>query len=289
VRSLVLLALVAALLLLTALASPGVAWVVSGLVEREFRFSRIYNRVFEVLLVLTLLLGWRRLDLGTARDIGFRQRGWPRRLGAGLAIGFAGIGAGLALCALLGAVTPGLRYPPAKAAYKTVLGIGSAVAVGVGEEALFRGVLLRRFGRDFGVPLGVGITTVVYSAVHAIGRGGTRAPVHAGSGFERTAELLAPLVNVSALPELLGLALFGLLLAVVRLRSGGLWTAIGIHAAWVAVFRIGRLFVVVGPTPAWLVGGGWPPLVGGAAGWLAVGVTALLFLRLGRRREPGTT
>ena len=80
---------------------------------------------------------------------------------------------------------------------------------------------------------------------------------------------------------LVGLGCFGLLLVWARLRSGSLWLPIGIHAGWVAVFRIGRLFFEIHPQPVWLVGPGWPPVVGGAAGAVAVAVTWLV-LRRGR-------
>jgi hypothetical protein len=33
------------------------------------------------------------------------------------------------------------------------------------------------------------------------------------------------------------------------------------------------------PGPAWLVGSGWPPLIGGATGWIALAVTAALLFR----------
>jgi len=81
----------------------------------------------------------------------------------------------------------------------------------------------------------------------------------------------------------------GLVLAWARLRTGSLWTSIGIHAAYVAVFRVGRLVFDILKTPAWLIGPGWPPLIGGAAGWLAVAVTALLLAVVLRRRDglPG--
>ena len=75
---------------------------------------------------------------------------------------------------------------------------------------------------------------------------------------------------------LAGLAAFGLLLAWARLRSGSLWLPIGVHAGWVAMFRVGRLFFEIGAQPAWLVGPGWPPIIGGVAGAIAVLVTWLL-------------
>jgi len=279
VRTLGLLGLVAAVLVATAVASPWVAWGAAAVAGRPFTFARVYDRVFEVLLVAGVLLAWRRLDLGRAGDIGFRRRAWARELARGLAIGLAGLAVGLALAVLLGGVVPALRFPPGKTLRKALLGLGAALAIGVGEEALFRGVVLRRVRRDAGEAVAVVATTLVYAAVHVIRARGGAGALHAWSGVEQTLGLFAPLASGSALPQVLGLALLGFLLAVARLRSGALWLPIGIHAAWVAVFRVGRLLLDIRPTPAWLVGTGWPPLVGGAAGWIAIGVTAVLLRR----------
>jgi hypothetical protein len=75
----------------------------------------------------------------------------------------------------------------------------------------------------------------------------------------QTLQLFAPLTDATALPRLLGLALLGGLVVAARLRAGNLWLPIGIHAAFVAAFRVGRLFFVIHPGPAWLVVTGWPP------------------------------
>ena len=281
-RTLSLLGLVAAVLVVTALASPWVAWGLIAVTGRPFTFARVYDRVFEVLLAIGVLLAWRRLDLGRAGDLGFRRRGWARELGRGMAIGLVGLAVALGLTALLGGLTPALRFPPAKTLRKGLLGLGAALAVGVGEETLFRGVILRRVRRDTGTAVGVAATTLVYAAVHVIRARGGAGPVHAGSGVTQTLGLFAPLATGAALPQLIGLALLGLLLAAARLRSGALWLPIGIHTAFVATFRVGRLFFDVLPARAWLVGAGWPPLIGGAAGWVAVGVAALLLRRRGR-------
>lgn len=281
-RSLGLVGLVVAVLAFTAATSP---WVAQALAHAgwTFTFGRVYDRVFEILLVVALLLAWRPLDLGSPREIGFTRAGWRRRLGRGLAIGAVGLGAGLACCAVFGALVPSLRYPAAKTLRKATLGVVGAGAIGVGEEALFRGVLLRRLTRDAGAGIALAATTGIYAAVHAIRTGRTTGPVSAWSGVERTIALFAPLTDPVALPTLAGLAGLGLVLALARIRSGSLWMSIGIHAFWVAGFRVGRLFFVIRPEPAWLVGPGWPPLVGGVAGWVALGVTALLVARLARR------
>ena len=278
-RTLGLLGLVAAVLAVTALASPWVAWGAAAVVGRPFTFARVYDRVFEVLLVAGVLASWRRLDLGSATDIGFRRHAWARELARGLAIGLAGLAVGLAAAALLGGLVPALRFPPGKTLRKALLGAGAAVAIAVGEETLFRGIVLRRVRRDAGDVLAVAATTLVYAAVHVIRARSFAGPVHLWSGVQQTSVLFAPLASGAALPQVIGLSLLGILLAVARLRSGALWLPIGIHAAFVAAFRVGRLFFEIRPAPAWLVGTGWPPLVGGVAGWIAVGVAALLLAR----------
>ena len=267
----------------TAIASPWVAWAIEAVVGRPFTFSRVWNRVFEVLLVAGLALTWRRLDLGGPSAIGFRRAAWARDVGRGLAAGMAGLGVGIGLCWAGGAVEPGLRFEPGKTVHKALLGAGAAVAVGLGEEALFRGVLLRRLSLDIGRTTGVAVTTGIYAAVHAIGKSEKIARPTITAGFEVLRTLFAPLARRRAIPMFLGLGCFGLLLVWARVRSGSLWLSVGIHAGWVAIFRVGRLFFEIRPEPAWLVGPGWPPVVGGAAGGVAVVVTWLL-LRGVRRR-----
>jgi membrane protease YdiL (CAAX protease family) len=282
VRSLALVGLVLAVLAFTAVASPWV-WHACTWAGWSFTFGRLYDRVFEILLVVALVVAWRRLGLGGPSEIGFQRQGWARKLGRGLLIGAVGLGVGLACCWAWGGLVPALRYPGLKTVRKAALGLLGAGAIGVGEEALFRGVLLRRLTRDAGIVVAVAVTTAIYAAVHAIRTGRTAGPVTAWSGVERTLALFAPLADAAALPTLAGLAGLGLVLALARLRGGSLWTPIGVHASWVAGFRVGRLFFVIRPEPAWLVGGGWPPLVGGVAGGVALAVTALLVLRFARR------
>ena len=283
-RTLRLVALVLGLLVVTAIASPWITLAANGL-GFSFKFSRVYNRVFEVLLVVAILLGWRRLDLGNATQIGLRHPRWARGLGAGLLVGILGVGTGVLACWLGGAMVPELRYAVAKAIWKAAAGMLGAVLVGVGEEALFRGVLLRRFTTDLGRPAGILLSTAIYAVVHALRPGGSR-EVYPWAGVDRTLALFAPLARPGVVPGVLGLFGLGLILVLTRQRTGSLWPCIGIHAAWVAVFRVGRLVFDIRPTPVWLIGPGWPPLVGGVGGVVALAVTLALVLAM-LRRERG--
>ena len=278
-KTLGVLGLVAGVLVATAIASPWIAW---GLGPR-FTYARVFDRVFEASLLIAVVLAWRALDLGDAASIGFRSRDAAREVARGFVFGMAGLGVGLGLCALCGALEPALRFGAAKTLRKMALGIAAALAIGVGEETLFRGVLLRRLRCDLGRWAGVVVTTALYVAVHVMRRRGSGGAVHAGSGFDQLAGLLAPFADGAVLAPLVGLVLLGAVLAAARLRSGALWLPIGVHAAFVAAFRVGRLFFRFAPAP-WLVGAGWPPLVGGFAGMLAITVTGGFVLRHTRCR-----
>ena len=279
-RTLRLLGLVAAVWVLAAVVSP---WVAAGVAAAGWRltFARLYDRVFELVLAAAVVIAWRRLDLGSARELGLARPRWAAELRRGLGAGLAGVGVALLACMLAGGVVPELRFALSKTLRKALLGCAAAIAIGTGEELLFRGVLLHRMARDLGRGAAVILTALVYAAVHAVRTGAARGgTVTIWSGLERTAALVTPLLERDALPGIVGLVGLGVLLAVVRLRTGSLWASIGIHTAWVGVFRVGRLFFAIRHQPAWLVGPGWPPLVGGVAGWVAIAVTAgLLFSR----------
>jgi len=280
-----LLGLVVALLAITTMASPVVADGLHAL-GFSFSFSRIYNRVFEVSLVVALALAWRRLDLGGPAQWGLGEPGWRRDLALGLVVGGAGIGLGLVAAWLGGGVLPDLRFDPLKTVRKAALGLLGAVLIGVGEETLFRGIVLRRLTRDIGTRTGLLVTTALYAVVHGLRGGGKVMTAGWLAGWARTTNLFAPLADPTVWPGIAGLFALGLVLGTLRLRTGSLWPAIGIHAAWVAVFRVGRLFFDIRQRPAWLVGPGWPPLVGGAAGMIALVATALLVAAwLSRRRR----
>ena len=286
-RTLRLLGAVAAVWVLAAVVSP---WLAAMLAAGGWRltFARVYDRVFELLLVAAVVIIWRRLDLGTPRQLGLARPRWAVELARGFGAGVAGLALALVVCAVFGAIAPELRFAAAKTLQKAVLGAVAAIAIGAGEEVLFRGVLLHRMVRDAGRVTGVVLTSLLYAVVHAIRIGGTRGgAVTWWSGIERSAALLAPFFARDAVPTVAGLFGLGLLLAVARLRTGSLWVSIGIHAAWVSVFRVGRLFFAIRHEPVWLIGPGWPPLVGGVAGWLAIAVAAGVLSSRRRRAIRG--
>lgn len=285
-RALALLAVLLGLLVATAAVSPAVAALVAA-VGWDVPFGRVYDRVFEVLLVVAGVVAWRRLPRADVRDWGVARDGMGRDLARGVLIGAGGLAAALLFCWLAGGLVPTLRFPGAgKMASKTVQGLGAAAVVACFEEVVFRGVLLRLFIADFGRRGGALVTTVCYAAVHLIRSGGGDAS-GLSAGVQRTLTLFAPLAQPAELPTFVGLFAFGLVLVAARLRTGTIWCSVGIHAAWVALFRVGRLYVRIRRRPLWVVGAGWPPLIGSTTGAVGVAVTAaLLAWALARRRQP---
>src|SRR5262249_58962025 len=114
---------------------------------------------------------WQPFDLGDARQIGLRRRSWAHDLRRGLLVGTAGIAVGLFASWLGGALVPRLRYDWAKTVGQATAGLLGAVIVAVGEEALFRGVLLRRLSADADRACGVVLDTAVSAVEHGLRHG----------------------------------------------------------------------------------------------------------------------
>src|SRR5262249_32947712 len=172
--------------LVTALVSPWVAWGLAAWTGHRFALARVYDRVFEVLLAAAVACGWHRLELGTLEAIGFRRARWGPDAGVGVGARVLGVATGLALCWTFGGLVPALRFPWPKTIRKALLGLAAALAIALGEEALFRGVLLRRVARDLGTAAAVAVTALVYAAVHVIRARGGHPPTRAWSGIDQT-------------------------------------------------------------------------------------------------------
>lgn len=216
------------------------------------------------LLVAAILAGWamfRWVDHRPLSDLGFAlRRRVPLELGAGVAVG-AGV---LATPVLLLAAAGAYRYVPEPGSvggWLAVSGISlAAFAIpAAAEEAVFRGYLFRTLVEGGGSVLAVGVTSVLFTAVH-------------GSNPNVTA---FGLVNIFLAGILLGLAV---------LRTGTLWFASAVHVGWnwvmagpldLPVSGIGGwdvpLYDVAGTGPTWLTGGAFGP-EGGLVGTAAVGL-----------------
>ena len=169
----------------------------------------IVENALGFLLVYLALWVWLQLSSKRPfRSLGFENNGALRRVLRG------GLIAGLMIAVTAGlAVLPGATLARgSQTSGLAALGIGllsllSYAVQGPAEEVLFRGWLLPVIGSRYGPLIGVSVSSVLFSAAHALSPGIT--PL----GF-------------------LNLFLFGVFTAVFSLAEGGIWGACAWHAAW---------------------------------------------------------
>ena len=246
-------------LCLGALLAPPLYWGAHALADagvlvvlRKFAFQKYFNRAVLVSAVALLWPLVRWLGIRNWRPPAFRRdASWLRRLGVG-----AGLGAG-AMVVLGGLLCAMGAYrfsgPPAAGAVWTVA--GSAVAVSLLEEALFRGALTGLFLRGMGAAGALWWTSGLFALVHFLKPDpSVRMPeVTWLSGFELVPhsfhQFREPLLFLGGFGTLLVL---GLVLGLAAQRTGSLWFSIGFHGGLVlakGVFL--KSFGLVSEIPPW--------------------------------------
>lgn len=243
-----------------------------------YAMGRVLRRFLMVTVLVLLVAFRRRLAIGSIAKSGLRLgRGWGKELGLGAGLGVGSLALFLVLLVGLGACGRGAEEAPL--AQVLLKALGTACAVGLLEEVLFRGFVLRSLARGLGVRQGLVWSSALYSILHFF-----RAKVYAPVGFDpwiglkTLAACFAPIArepmvladpsrwNESILPGTVGLFLVGVVLGVAALRSGRLWVSIGLHAGWVFVLKTKGLMVArAGNDLRWLYGDS--KVVTGVLGW----------------------
>lgn len=181
---------------------PALTWVVGGAV------CGVY---LVILLVLWALARYKHLSIAEA--YGMRPAPAAEVFGIAMGVGLLGQIVSIAwgiTTRLLGLKLPGWDSDPTRLLPATPLGISLLVVATVvlaplAEEMVFRGVLFSSTAREWGAVWGVVASSAVFGLIHFI--------PHA-----------IPPVTV-----------FGMMLAVVFLRTRSLWVAIATHAAFNAI------------------------------------------------------
>lgn len=181
--------------------------------------------------------------------------GWRTRIGNGpgqLARGFiAGVLIVSALVASLylldiHALIPGRDYSAAAITLLLVKALAAGLAVAVFEETLFRGALLGGLlNRTRHAASAVFAVSAAYAAVHFLDYPPLTAneTVNWLTGPTKFAEIIINMFKPETLDAFLALFTLGLLLGVMRLRSGNIILCIGVHAGIVATIKISRYFL----------------------------------------------
>ena len=258
--------LLAPIVLLIAIFAPYVLWLIPALgqmasdpARQEEVLPLFAAQLVAVtgITVLLLALVARHVDRVRLRDYGLV---WDRRSLPGLLVG---IGISVAIVVPIMGVASALGWArpqpqPADVALWLVVLVALLQAFflqGIPEELVFRGYLITTLQRR-GIVAAVWISTIVFAALHLASSGGQE------NWVERVLYLLWPLG-------------FGLAAGGLRLTTGTLWAAVGIHGGSHVGNLIATLFGFGGAGPAAWV------LIGVA--YLVVGLWALR-----RYRRTGT-
>lgn len=232
-------------LLLSALLQP----IVHPLLETAIGASATPSRSLYRFAMLLMLIGFPWLlksqDLFSWRRVGFAL---PAR--AAWAAVFKGLGIGVVMLALLvaGLLATGARFisPPDDLAVGDLLGVILAgllggFLVGLVEEIFFRGMLHTGTRRTLAFWPTALLVGAFYAGVHFMRPG----ELPAGSEVDLTSSLgmlWDGLSNLAAVEHIhdsfVALLIAGVLLAMVRERSGNILWCIGIHAGWVLVIKV---------------------------------------------------
>lgn len=263
------------------------AWWLVGLISIE-PVHRVMHRIAMLLALLGLVVLTRRLGLSDKQSLGY---GLPRRdFLKQLGIGFVcGVGLMFPLTALLLGLDIREVKPGFDGEWLGLIagGLLTGVTVAFIEETFFRGVLFTAVSRTSGAAAAIIAPSVLYASLHFLG-GKLRVPADQVSwihGFEVLSKLFERYVQpLTFADSFVALTMLGVLLALVRLRTGAIAGCIGLHAAGVAFIAVLREATRVNPEAELAV------LVGsydGVIGWAALvwfTVIAAVFVLFGRRR-----
>jgi len=270
------------LLLAALLAFP--AWNGIHALEPDWPFHRVISRLWQLILLLAFVLAMQRLRLRGRGDWGY---GVPRR--TFLAQFAAGLGIGVATMLPMSIAMHALGIQELRPEFDAALLAGAVLEgalvgliVAVVEETFFRGLMYRAIERESGFAAAAALTALVYASIHFFARVKIpAAEVAWDSGFRLLGGALANFSNpLGIIDAFITLTLVGLLLAMVRRRTGAIAACIGLHMGWVWVIK-STLAVSREVEPS-----AFAPLVSrfdGYTGWL-VAAWALLLILVARSR-----
>jgi membrane protease YdiL (CAAX protease family) len=247
----------------------------------EWPFHRIANRVSLLLLLISLIWLLKYLRVNNREGLGFTldRRTFLRHAATALGIGV------LMMLPVIGAlwaldirvVDPDFIFTPAALGALLLKGLIGGLVVALIEETLLRGAMHSAIERQSGRIAAVLLTAFVYAALHFIGK--AKVPheeVEWLSGLILIRGALSAFSDPLALIDsFLALFAVGVLLGLVRIRTGSIAACIGLHAGWVWVITTTREITVRNPdAPLSFLTGSYD----GVVGYLVFAWTLLIIL-----------
>jgi membrane protease YdiL (CAAX protease family) len=233
----------AGLLAIVLLAYP--AWTVLNPVL-GVPFHRVASRVGMIVLLVGFVLVARRLALADRVSLGYGlpRRQFLRESSIALALGVATmLPIVVAMVVLdLRDLKSGVVLDAATLGPLIASGLGTGVAVALIEETFMRGAMFTGIARESGERAAIWLTSLLYAAAHFIGK--YRIPAEQlgpGSGLDLLAGSFAAFGDPMRIADaFLTFLAVGVLLGVVRARTGNIAACLGLHAGWVWVISVVR-------------------------------------------------
>lgn len=219
----------------------GLLWIAGDILP----LAKVISKITLVLLLLSIFPLKNYLQFSWA-ELGFAPKAmFFKQLGQGLALGLLTLLPVLLTLYWLDVhVWDDTRHWTAgKIAEKIGLGLFFAMLIAIGEEILFRGLLLGGLRRKTSIIAAVTISSIYYAALHFLKSKSqlVYAELTPSSGLKLMAEAFANWLNPAILSALLALFVVGVFLAILRSRvPESLGLCIGCHAAWVWQIKVSR-------------------------------------------------
>jgi hypothetical protein len=224
------------------------AWPVYEWLTPEFdvKFHRVANRLGMLVLLIGFILVARRMRLADRASLGYGlpRKQFLREAAIGLALGVATLlPIALIMFALdLRELRPQLVIDSAWLLRLAFSGLASGIAVALIEETFMRGAMHTGIARESGVWPAILLTSLLYAAVHFVGR--YRIPLEElgpDSGLRHVLGTLADFATpLDIIDAFLALFAVGVLLGMVRHLTGNIAACLGLHAGWVWIIAFLR-------------------------------------------------
>jgi membrane protease YdiL (CAAX protease family) len=287
-------------LLLVALAAAAVfsypAWLLLH-PHFDFPFHRIAERIGMLALLIGFILVARRAGLWDKQSLGYglARPLFIREMLLGLALGVVTMAAVVAFMTVLGLLdwTEATTVTAGKLTQVVFARLLSGLAVGLIEETFIRGAMFTAIDRESGPRVAILLTSILYAASHFFAK--YRIPadqVNSSSGITLLAGSLHAFATPLAIADaFLSLFAVGVVLAIIRARTGNVAACLGLHAGWVWVMLVVHEFTqpVRGQPLSFLLS-----QFDGFVGWLVLTCVVLFGIGLNRfytkrSQEPHTS
>ena len=210
----------------------------------DFPFHRVGARIGMLALLIGFILVARRAGLADKQSLGY---GLPRPLFIremllGLALGVGTMVAVVGIMTALGLLdwSEATTVTAGKLTKIVFARLLSGLAVGLIEETFLRGAMFTGIDRESGTRAAVLLTSIIYSATHFFASYHIQADqVRSSSGIALLAGTLHLFSSPLAIADaFLCLFAVGVVLAMIRAKTGNIAACLGLHAGWVWVMLV---------------------------------------------------